>query len=174
MWGSLPLQQPHYDEDHQDEDQEGHGEADVERQVGGGDLSLAGILLLTVRVLKDGKILAELRAAHEASAVLAGDVLPLAVTATVSWGRVRAGPSSEGETVGGAGGPGAPPSPVSVDRRADLGAGLLLYGGALTPGASLDVHWLRRVAGPLPDLDTTAALHIALGPGCPVTPATGI
>ena len=162
MWGSLPLQQPHYDEDHQDKDQEGHGEADVERQVGGGDLTLAGLLLLTFRVLEDGKILAELRAAHEAGAVLAGDVLPLAVAAPVSWGGVRAGPPSEGETVGGAGGPGAPPSPVSVDRRTDLGAGLLLYGRALAAGASLDVDWLRRVAGSLPDLNPATTLHIAL------------
>ena len=174
MRGSLPLQQPHYDEDHQDEDQEGHREADVERQVGGCDLSVASLLLLTVRVLKDGEILAELWPTHEAGAVLAGDVLALTVAPPVSWSRVGAGSPSEGEAVSGAGGPGAPPRPVSVDRRADLGAGLLLYGRAIAAGAALDVDGLRGVAGSLSDLNTTAALHIALRPGCPVSPAPGI
>ena len=172
MGRSLTSHQPHDDHHHENKDQEGHGEADVESEVGG--CHVAGALLLAVRVLEDGQVLAELWPARSSCAVLAGDVLPLAVPPTVSWGRVRAGPSSEGETVGGAGGPGAPPSPVSVDRRTDLGAGFLLYGGALTPGPALDVDWLRGVAGSLSDLNTTAALHITLGPGCPVTPAPGI
>ena len=174
MRGSLPLQQSDNDEDHQDEDQEGDREADVERQVGGCDLSVAGLLLLTVRVLEDGQVFAQLRPTQQPRAVLAGDVLALAVSPPVSRSRLRAGPPSEGEAVRGAGRPGAPPRPVSVHRRADLGAGLLLYGGALTARASLDVDWLRGVAGPLPDLNTTAALHIALRPGCPVSPAPGI
>ena len=135
---------------------------------------MAGLLLLTVRVLEDGQVFAQLRPTQQPRAVLAGDVLALAVPPAVSWSRVGAGPPSEGEAVRGAGGPGAPPGPVSVHRRADLGAGLLLYGRAVTPRASLDVDGLRGVAGPLSDLDTSAALHVALGPGCPVSPAPGI
>ena len=38
MWRSLPLKQPHDDEHHEDEDKEGHGEADVESEVRGRDL----------------------------------------------------------------------------------------------------------------------------------------
>ena len=175
MRGSLPLQQADYDEDHEDEDQEGHGEADVERQVGGGDLSLAGgLLLLAVRVLEDGQVLAELGPAHHSSAVLAGDVLALTVTAAVGRSGVGASPPSEGEAVRGAGGPGAPPRPVSVHCRADLGAGLLLDARAVTAGAALDVDGLRGVAGPLPDLNPPAALHVTEGPGRPVSPATRI
>ena len=174
MRGSLPLQQSDNDEDHQDEDQEGDREADVERQVGGCDLSVAGLLLLTVRVLEDGQVFAQLRPTQQPRAVLAGDVLALAIPSSVSRSRLRAGPPSEGEAVRGAGGPGAPPRPVSVHCRADLGAGLLLDARAVTAGAALDVDGLRGVAGPLPDLNPPAALHVTEGPGRPVSPATRI
>ena len=174
MRGSLPLQQSDNDEDHQDEDQEGHREANVERQVGGCDLSVAGLLLLTVRVLEDGQVFAQLRPTQQPRAVLAGDVLALAIPSSVSRSRLRAGPPSEGEAVCGAGGPGAPPRPVSVHRRADLGAGFLLNGRAVTARPALDVDGLRRVAGSLSHLNSAAALNVALRPGSPVSPAPGV
>ena len=172
MGRSLTSHQPHDDHHHENKDQEGHGEADVESEVGG--CHVAGALLLAVRVLEDGQVLAELRPARSSCAVLAGDVLPLAVPAPVGRGGLGAGPPPEGEAVRGAGRPGAPPAPVPVDGWADLGAGLLLDGGAVTAGAALDVDGGRRVAGPVSHLDTAATLDVTGGPGSPVSPAAGV
>ena len=82
MGRPLPLEEPDCDEDHQDKDEEGQGQPDVEGEVTGGQ---AGGGQLGVR--DDGQVPRQLRATQTRAASPAPHVLPLAVTTPVSWGR---------------------------------------------------------------------------------------
>ena len=82
MGRPLPLEEPDCDEDHQDKDEEGQGQPDVEGEVTGGQ---AGGGQLGVR--DDGQVPGQLRAAQARAADPAPHVLPLTVTAAVGRGR---------------------------------------------------------------------------------------
>lgn len=90
MRRSFPLEQPDNDEHHEDEDEEGHGEADVEGEVGCGELVTGRGRVLVVVLDQDGEVVAggQLGSAGPASAVLAHNVLALAVATSVGWGGV--------------------------------------------------------------------------------------
>ena len=90
MRRSFPLEQPDNDEDHEDEHEEGHGEADVEGEVGGGELVTGRGRVLVVVLDQDGEVVAggQLGSAGPARAVLAHNVLALAVATSVGRGGV--------------------------------------------------------------------------------------
>ena len=161
MWRPLPLQQPHDDEDHQHEHEEGHGEADVESEVGGGELTASCPALPRSCVLVVDQH-GQRGPGHGAAggrgggAVPAGEVLALAVAASVGGGGLAAAAPPELETVRGAGAPASPGRPLAVGGGAHPGAGPAGYNNInnviIILLLSAHLFWMARPSQPGPPL----------------------
>ena len=164
------MKKPDNNEDNENEDEEGHGQADVEREVGGLYPRVGLRRILGVHYNRQVRS-NQLRSAQPSGAVLTRYILSLAVSPAVGGGRGGAAPPPDMDTVRGAGAPTGPNAPGSVHGGTNPGAGFLLNRRTLAARSSVDRS--RRITGSLSNLNTSPTLDITLVPLRPFAPAPG-